>query len=68
MEEWPFSGGGGVTEEHAFKSVWGSDCTQARQLDRLALQLLLNGMEEFLMETDLCEPEGLGCDVAASRL
>lgn len=48
--------------EGAHKSVWVSEYAQVRQLDHLPLQLFHLGVEEFIMETDLREPEGVGCE------
>lgn len=57
-----------MTEEDAHGSGRVPEHTQATQLVCLPLQLLLNGVEEFIMETDPRAPEGLGCEVTASRL
>lgn len=68
MQEWPFAGRDSVTGEDAHGSGRVPERTRVKQLACLPLQLLLNGVEEFIMETDPCDPEGPGCEVAASRL
>lgn len=67
-QEWSFAGGDSVTGEDAHGSGCVPEHTQVRQLVCLPLQLLSNGVEEFIMETDPCESEGLGFEVAANRL